>query len=172
MKLVHFDIYMAKGDYIIVWRCAPWRQNSFDWFSRVDLGTRYVTVCVLQEGVGGKLSAVFLQPIQNRGLYRTEEWFYKEPCFPIQASMTLKSKVNAEYAKHTNDPVLSSLKMEGIRLLFFFIHLTFKNLASYIWDGRTATLQMLHFVYIFSTNISTEYFKHAAHSPFFSSKCR
>jgi len=31
---------------------------------------------------------------------------------------------------------------------------------------------MLHFIYIFSTNISTEYFKHAAHSPFFSSKCR
>jgi hypothetical protein len=40
---------------------------------RIDLGTRYVTVCVLQEGVGGKPSAVFLQPIQNRGLYRTEE---------------------------------------------------------------------------------------------------
>jgi hypothetical protein len=34
----------------------------------VDLGTRYVTVCVLQEGVEGKFSAVFLQPIQNRGL--------------------------------------------------------------------------------------------------------
>jgi len=32
---------------------------------------------------------------------------------------------------------------------------------------------MLHFIYIFfSTNISTEYFKHAGHSPFFSSKCR
>jgi hypothetical protein len=30
----------------------------------------------------------------------------------------------------------------------------------------------LHFIYLFSTNISTEYFKHAAHSPFFSSKCR
>ena len=27
-------------------------------------------------------------------------------------------------------------------------------------------------LYIFSTNVSTEYFKHAAHSPFFSSKCR
>jgi hypothetical protein len=27
-------------------------------------------------------------------------------------------------------------------------------------------------LYIFSTNISTDYFKHAAHSPFFSSKCR
>ena len=32
---------------------------------------------------------------------------------------------------------------------------------------RTANLQMLHFIYC-STNIRTEYFKHAAHSPFFS----
>jgi hypothetical protein len=39
-----------------------------------------------------KVSAVFLQPIKNRGPYRAEEWLYKEPCFPIQASMTLKSK--------------------------------------------------------------------------------
>ena len=31
---------------------------------------------------------------------------------------------------------------------------------------RTANLQMLHFIY-YSTNIHTEYFKHAAHSPFF-----
>jgi len=28
-------------------------------------------------------------------------------------------------------------------------YLTFKNLASYIKDGRTATLQMLHLIYIF-----------------------
>jgi hypothetical protein len=27
--------------------------------------------------------------------------------------------------------------------------LTFRNLASYIKDGRTATLQMLHFIYFF-----------------------
>jgi len=27
--------------------------------------------------------------------------------------------------------------------------LTIKNRVSYIWDGRTATLQMLHFVYFF-----------------------
>jgi hypothetical protein len=53
-----------------------------------------------------------------------------------------------------------------------FCALTFKNRASYMLDGRTATLQMLHFIYIFSTNISTEYFDHAAHFPFFSSKCR
>ena len=30
---------------------------------------------------------------------------------------------------------------------------------------RTANIQMLHFIY-YSTNIRTEYFKHAAHSPF------
>jgi hypothetical protein len=34
-------------------------------------------------------------------------------------------------------------------LLPFFVPLTFKNRASYIKDGRTATLQMLHFIYIF-----------------------
>jgi hypothetical protein len=28
------------------------------------------------------------------------------------------------------------------------------------------------YIYFFPTNISTEYFKHAAHYPFFSSKCR
>ena len=32
---------------------------------------------------------------------------------------------------------------------------------------RTANLQMLHFIY-YSTNIRTEYFKHATHSPYFS----
>ena len=31
-----------------------------------------------------------------------------------------------------------------------FLWLTFKNRASYIWDGRTATLQMLHFIYFFN----------------------
>jgi hypothetical protein len=30
----------------------------------------------------------------------------------------VKKQRNAEYAKHTNDPVLSSLKMEGTRSLF------------------------------------------------------
>jgi hypothetical protein len=32
----------------------------------------------------------------------------------------VKKQRNAEYAKHINDPVLSSLKMESICLLFFF----------------------------------------------------
>jgi hypothetical protein len=30
------------------------------------------------------------------------------------------------------------------------LRLTFKNRASYIWDGRNATLQMLHFIYFFN----------------------
>jgi hypothetical protein len=34
--------------------------------------------------------------------------------------------------------------------------------------GRTAPLTSRHYIlYIYSTNIRTEYFKHAAHSPFF-----
>jgi hypothetical protein len=31
----------------------------------------------------------------------------------------VKKQRNAEYAKHVNGPVLSSLKMEGVRLLLF-----------------------------------------------------
>jgi hypothetical protein len=31
----------------------------------------------------------------------------------------VKKQRNAEYAKHINDPVLSSLKMEGTRLLLY-----------------------------------------------------
>jgi len=40
--------------------------------------------------------------------------------------------------------------------------------------GRTAPLTCRRYIlYIYSTNIRIEYFKHAAHSPFyFSSKCR
>ena len=34
-----------------------------------------------------------------------------------------------------------------------FKGLTFKNRASYIQDGRIATLQMLHFIYIFFQQI-------------------
>ena len=65
-----------------------------------------------------------------------------------------------------------TLSLKCSLVLNFGTMLNFKNRASYIQDGRTATLQMLHFIYSLSTNISTEYFKHAAHSPFFSSKCR
>jgi hypothetical protein len=55
--------------------------------------------------------------------------------------------------------------------------LTFRNRLSYIQDGQTVcpiyrtgtSLPSKHpILYIFSTNIGNELFKHAAHSPFFS----
>jgi hypothetical protein len=55
-----------------------------------------------------------------------------------------------------------------------FVLLTFKNRASYIHCiGRAYRYppDVAFYIHI-STTISTEYFKHAAHSPFFSSKCR
>jgi hypothetical protein len=62
----------------------------------------------------------------------------------------------------------SHLRLEAVRML------TFKNRASYIYIGRAyrCPQDIAFFNIFFSTNISTEYFKHAAHSPFFSSKCR
>jgi hypothetical protein len=51
--------------------------------------------------------------------------------------------------------VLQLCIVELLLLLKDVNMLTFKNPASYIKDGRTATLQMLHFIYLFSTNIST-----------------
>jgi hypothetical protein len=108
---VFIDIYMSTGYYVIVWRCAPYRQivtselvrlfSRWPWNTlrncvcgvaccRKEWGKRY-TNRRMESGLWGgrktvnrkrKLSAVFLQPIQDRGLYRTEEWFYKEPCFP------------------------------------------------------------------------------------------
>jgi hypothetical protein len=35
----------------------------------------------------------------------------------------VKKQMNAEYAKHINDPVLSSLKMEGTRLYLLLLYL-------------------------------------------------
>jgi hypothetical protein len=52
----------------------------------------------------------------------------------------VKKQRNAEYAKHINNPVLSSLKMEGIRLLSSFpIDVVIKGVAgSYtLWVKRT-----------------------------------
>ena len=41
-----------------------------------------------------------------------------------------------------------------------------------LYMGRTAPLtSKICILYIYSTNVGTEYFKHALYSPFFSSKC-
>jgi hypothetical protein len=49
----------------------------------------------------------------------------------------VKKQRNAEYAKHINDPVLSSLKMEGIRLLFYL----WRNSSA--WAMATSVLRFL-----------------------------
>jgi len=36
-----------------------------------------------------------------------------------------------------------------LAIVRLYYDLTFKNRASYMLDGRTATLQMLHFIYFF-----------------------
>ena len=48
------------------------------------------------------------------------------------------------------NPVFTPVRTSGYCLYHQVQHLTFKNRASYIWDGRTATLQMLHFIYFFN----------------------
>jgi hypothetical protein len=60
-----------------------WRQNSFRCFSRWPWNVLRNRMCgdACCRKEWGKFSAVFLQPIQDRGLYQTEEWFYEEPCF-------------------------------------------------------------------------------------------
>jgi hypothetical protein len=72
---------------------------------------------VLQEGVGGS----FQQYFYNRYkivVYTGLRIDCIKSMLPDTGITDDKKQRNAEYAKHINDPVLSSLKMEGIRLLF------------------------------------------------------
>jgi hypothetical protein len=67
---------------------------------------------VLQEGVGGS----FQQYFYNR--YKIVVYTgLRSDSIKNTGIDDVKKQRNAEYAKHINDPVLSSLKMEGIRLL-------------------------------------------------------
>jgi hypothetical protein len=47
-----------------------------------------------------------------------------------------------------------------------------ENISAFYQITRSDMVAKCCILYIFSATISTEYFKHAAHSPFFSSKCR
>jgi hypothetical protein len=73
--------------------------------------------------------------------------------------------------------VLENIYSVVIQLAVLLYNFVYKPLGTvrpiyiYIGQPRSATIQIVAFYIFFSTNISTEYFKHAAHSPFFSSKC-
>ena len=71
-------------------------------------------------------------------------------------------------------PCLHNSNLLSIQYIYHnsFILLTFSRLMTYIYIYiyicRTAPLTSRRCIlYIYSTNIRTEYFKHAAHSPFF-----
>jgi hypothetical protein len=101
---------------------------------RVDLGTRYVTVSVLQEEVGGN----FQQYFYNRYKIVVYTGLRSDCMLPDTGNDDVKKQRNAEYAKHINDPVLSSLKMEGIRLLSsFFLELLVRQKSE---SGSKVTL--------------------------------
>jgi len=69
--------------------------------------------------------------------------------------------------------ISSSFLITSLFILSSLVYpLTFKNRASYIYRTGVPLPSRCCISYIFfSKKISTEFFKHAAHSPFFSSKC-
>jgi hypothetical protein len=105
--------------------------------SRVDLGTRYVTVCVVSL-VAGRSGGSFQQYFYNR--YKIVVYTgLRSDCIKNHASRNEARRITATHIiftrisctlftcdmymcreRHINDPVLSSLKMEGIRLLFLY----------------------------------------------------
>jgi hypothetical protein len=112
------------------------------------------------------------------------------PCFNYMDGLVVHCRSFEEYFVHLSE-LFTKLERGGFTLKRGNVHLaekqikfhgrslcpclwkalTFRNRASYIEDGLPLPSRCC-ILYIFSTNISTEYFKHAAHSSFFSSKCR
>ena len=70
-----------------------------------------------------------------------------------------------DVARNTYIGIWTVAKMKGERSFKEWHCCTFVDYQMHM-SYRTANLKMLHF-FIYSTNIRTEYFKHAAHSPFF-----
>jgi hypothetical protein len=67
----------------------------------------------------------------------------------------VKKQRNAEYAKHINDPVLSSLKMEGISLLFFISLAYFYYINLYFYFTNKKYLNILKRFPVFSVVAKT-----------------
>jgi hypothetical protein len=103
--------------------------------SRVHLGTRYVTVCVVSL-VAGRSGESFQQYFYNRYkivIYTRlrsdsiKNGASRKEARRIAAVRIIFTRISLLYLRvictcrlrHINDPVLSSLKMEGIRLLYF-----------------------------------------------------
>jgi hypothetical protein len=85
--------------------------------------------------------------------------------------ITMKTSTLAHYNVHMIPPLAPSTSWLVQNQLQH--KLTFKNCVLYIEQAYRypSYPSEVAFYIFFSTTISTEYFKHAAHSPFFSSKC-
>ena len=76
--------------------------------------------------------------------------------------------------KHTTFKIRRKFEIKNISFISFTMLFTIINplTPNDPYRGRTAQLTSKRCIlYIYSTNIGTEYFKHGIYSPFFSSKC-
>jgi hypothetical protein len=69
-------------------------------------------------------------------------------------SLELTGTPTLEFLVRSLATMLTALSRFPTYYVYFnvVIALTFKNRASYIEDGRTATLEMLHYIYIYIFN--------------------
>jgi hypothetical protein len=95
-----------------------------------------------------KFSAVFLQPIQNPS-YMSHVLLLCVSFLRVLVVLYLTCDMYMCRLRHINDSVLSSLKMEGIRLLFSFqrelLALSQNQHMNYEKDTRTAISSTLFF---------------------------
>jgi hypothetical protein len=80
--------------------------------------------------------------------------YFLEIKLPREILSSSSSAPPNKWYKFRSQPIISV----SVIFKYSWLHsvsssLTFKNRASYIQDGRTATLQMLHFIYIFFQQI-------------------
>ena len=87
--------------------------------------------------------------------------------FLINLCFTLRHTEKNVFYNVKNCELLGIYAASSANSLTLSCRTTYIYIYIYIYMSyRTANLQMLHFIY-YSTNIHTEYFKHAARSPFF-----
>jgi hypothetical protein len=129
---------------------------------RVDLGTRYVTVCVVSLVAGRSGRGRFQQYFYNRymivvytGLISDsiKNHASRNEARRIAATRIIFTRISCILfacdmymcgIRHINDPVLSSLKMEGIRFFFLQISSRFNLLDNSSQIGSTAMLVIFY----------------------------
>ena len=95
-------------------------------------------------------------------IYNSGCWFWFSSGADWSLCWNLQWVRTAQVVKLTNHRHVVPMLTLSCQTTYIYIYIYIYIYMSY----RTTNLQMLHFIY-YSTNIRTEYFKHAAHSPFF-----